>query len=573
MNKKNNIPASARPQSGDPYANQIISWLRGLTEPLHAPLEGKNAPLMAHPSLYGPLSDRIECFTRPLLAVAPWLSGRTVATLPNADAFAAAARSTILRGTDPSHPEYWGKMQDIYQPICLTSSLAWSLHNARKALWEPLTKSQQNQVADWLADVQGKKVSDSNWHLFPAVTMAFLASEGYPVNQQELRQHFTRVFEDFYGGGGWYRDGSAPTFDSYNGNQMHPYFQMLNELGAVPPEMSGEVNSRTVQWADSLLNLFDEEGVAPFWGRSAVYRMNFLDGVAMALRRGLPVAKPGDWRKAIAGCCDYFALDAILGKDGYLLPGYLGTKEDMLDWYSVRGSAYWLGRNCHLIQVPSDSPFWNQAPGTWTEGLVHLAPLPMAMNRRSRHVVVWNLGITHHVEKYAASKYHNLLFSGRFGQVYESGAAALLYKQEGAWKVFHSWNPVATDATSATVRGKAGANELEIRFAVGENGGNRITVRNVSSTPIEIRLGGFAVSGTVKEQADGLAGVEGVSILKPIRRLTRSEPGQNDGIHLWAKTFQYPVATGTLAGGAEAEALIAGQPGKWTEVLKLHGGE
>ncbi|MEA2063245.1 MAG: DUF2264 domain-containing protein [Gemmatimonadota bacterium] len=558
-------------QVQDKYSEVLIDWLRGLTEPLGDALAGHGEKLLSHPSRYGALSDRIESFTRPLLAAAPWLSGRAVASLPAEKSFARSIRNTILEGTDPEHENYWGKMQDFYQPVCEASAIAWCLHNARAALWEPLSRAEKNQVADWLADVQGKKVSDSNWNLFPAVTLAFLSCEEYPVDKKEMRNRFDRVYGDFYDSVGWYRDGGEPAFDSYNGNQIQPYMLMLDELGAVP-EVSEELRARSVQFADSMLEFFDEEGVAPFWGRSAIYRLNYLDGVAMALRCGLPVKNQGDWRQSLAGTCSYMPLETITGPDRLLLSGFLGKKEDILDDYSCRASAYWMGRNCHFIQAPPESGFWNEDPRPWSGGLSHLSPLPMTLNRRKRHVVLWNLGITHHA--YADSKYHNLLFSGRFGQVYDSGSAALFYKDsEGAWKPFHSWELTETTGTGATVQGRAGEGALEVSFSTRGEGKNVLTVKNLSGPPVEIRLGSFAVSGQVRQVEGGLAGVEGISVLKVIEGFERTGILSDDGTHLWAKAFSYPAAWASLASGGTAEAEIDGLPGDWQEVLRLHGGE
>jgi len=555
----------------DKYSTEIIDWLRGLTEPLSEALAGRAAALLSHPTRYGALSDRIESFSRPLMAAAPWLSGRAVTSLSDPGTFARSARETLLKGTDPAHESYWGPMQDYYQPVCEASAVAWCLHNARSSLWEPLSRAERNQVADWLADVQGRKVSDSNWHLFPAVVLSFLAREGYPVDKKELQMRFERVYRNFYQAGGWYRDGDEPAFDSYNGNMIQPYLLMLDELGAFP-EFSEELRSRVVEFVDSLLEFFDEEGVAPFWGRSALYRLNYLDGTAMAFRCGLPLKKPGDWRRAVAGACRYMPLSAITGSDRLLLSGFLGKKEDVLDDYSCRASAYWLGRNCHFIQVAPDSPFWNEAPRPWAPGLRHLSPLPMALNRRSRHVVLWNLGLTHHA--YAGNKYHNLLFSGRFGQAYGSGAAALFFRQGDAWRPLHSWTLLETSQDSAMVRGKAGEAELEISISVApKTESNLISITNRSDKPIEVRIGSFAVSGDVIKVEGGLSGVEGTSVLKLIEGFESSGVESNDGTHLWAAAFSYPAARATLKPGAVARAELDGLPGDWNDVLRLYGGE
>lgn len=552
---------------------EILAWLSGLAAPLAPALAGQPGELLDPPSDNGRLSDRIESFARPLLAAAPWFAaGGEEAPWPVAAATAAAARATLLHATNPNDPLYWGPLEDYQQPICEASSVAWCLHNARAALWDPLDRRQQEQLAAWLGQCQERRTVDSNWQLFPVLPLAFLQREGFPVDQRYLERHFLRVFEDFYAGSGWYADGPEAAFDSYNGAMIHPYLLMLDELG-LAPDRSERLRSRALEFLDSFLEFFDEEGVAPFWGRSALYRITYLDSLALALRRGLPVRRPGCWRKAVAGAMRHLPLSEITGEDGLLEAGYLGRKENILDHYSCRGSAYWLGRLCHLAQLPPDHPFWREEPETpWEEGVRTFGRLPLAVNRRSRHVVAWNLGITH--KAYAAEKYHHLLLSGRFGQVYGGGAAALCWRHEGQWRPVYAWEMAEIGEDWATVRARAGENVLEIEFSRAPDGHNVIRVASLAGGPIRLRLGSFAVSGQVRQIEPGLRGAEGISILRPLEGWEDVHRENEDGVHLWARKFSYPAAEVELEeAGDSARAEVDGLPGLWSEVLELHGAE
>lgn len=548
----------------------ILGWLRGVAEPLGPLLEGSCEPLLEPASDNGELSDRLESFARPLLAVSPWLDGRTVELFPDSADFASAARATLLRGVDPGDECYWGEMEDYSQPICEASSLAWCLHNARGALWEPLGGRRKEQVARWLAQVDGRKVNDTNWQLFPSLVQAFLHREGFAVNEAEMRGRIRRVFEDLHAGRGWYRDGVEEAFDTYNGNQIQPYLMMLDELG-VCPEFSEELRKRVPDFLDVLLEMFDEEGVAPVWGRSILYRLTFLDGLAMALRRGFPVRRPGEWRRAVAGAFRRLPLNAITDREGLLLPGFIGRKEDILDSYSCRGSAYWLGRLCHLAQVEPESPFWNDTPsGTFNGGVRVFSPLPLAVNRCPRHVVLWNLGIDHHA--YSGSKYYHLLLSGRFGQAYGSGAGALCFNERGNWRPFNRFRTVETSSRRATVEGSAAGRRIRVEFSAGKSGASRIEIRKLSGDPIEIRLGGFAVSGKLRETDAGLSGVEGLSGLETLEGFGQRYTEGKDGVHLWARDFSYP-AVRTVLGDSPAAAAVEGVPGNWNDVLVAYCGD
>ncbi len=550
----------------------IRRWLRRLASPLGPVLAGDCGALLDPASDNGEISDRLESFSRPLLAAAPWLSGRAVEPFEPAESFAAAARRTLLRGTDPVGEGYWGRMNDHSQPICEASSLAWCLHNARAALWEPLSASEKAQVAAWLAQVDGRRVDDTNWRLFPALAQAFLLHEGFQADRDGMRSHVQRVVQDFYAGDGWYRDGAQEAFDTYNGNQMQPYLLMLDELGAVP-ELSETIRARAVEFLDTLLEFFDEEGVAPVWGRSILYRQTFLDGLAMALRCGLPVRRPGAWRSAVAGALRWLPLEAATDRGGLLLPGFIGRKTDVLDSYSCRGSTYWLGRVCHLAQVPAESPFWHAPAEAWTPGIKLFSPaLPLAAQRTRRHVVLWNLGINHHA--YTESKYYHLLLSGRFAQVYGGGAAALFWQQEGRWRPFSGFRAESRSNAGAVVTGRAGQSVLRVGFSAGAaEGSTRIEISLLSGGPLSLRLGGFAVSGVVRPVESGLSGAEGESTLSAFSGFERTGVERDDGVHLWAGRFSYPAVWTTLEEGGRAVADLRGRPGDWRDVLARYGGE
>ena len=559
-------------EEGTPAAMEsavIRGWVRALAAPLGSVLAGGCGSLLEPSSDNGAVSDRLESFSRPLLAAAPWLSGVAVESFEPASRFAEAARSSILRGTDPEDSEYWGEMNDYSQPICEASALAWCLHNARAALWEPLNRHEKQQVAAWLGQVDGRRVDDTNWRLFPALVQAFLAHENLPADKAAMNLSIRRVALDFHAGRGWYRDGEQEAFDTYNGNQIHPYLLMLDELGAAP-ELSSLIRERAVEFLDTLLDFFDEEGVAPVWGRSILYRQTFLDGLAVALRRGLPVRRPGDWRRAVAGAMRWLPLTAVTDREGLLLPGFIGRKTDILDSYSCRGSCYWLGRLCHFAQVDPGSLFWHEPAGEWKPGIRILSPLPMALQRMPRHVVLWNLGLNHHA--YTESKYYHLLLSGRFAQTYGSGAAALFWLDRGRWRPFSGFHTESSSADSATVKGSAAGGELRVNFSAGARGSTRLEIRAESPEPLRIRLGGFSVSGTVRPVRNGLAGVEGESILNAVSGFESTGIVQDDGVHLWAGRFSYPAAWAELS-NSSAVCEIRGNPGDWREVLTRYGGE
>lgn len=64
----------------------------------------------------------------------------------------------LINGTNPSHPEYWGPVEDFDQRMVEMCPIGYTLAIAPKAFWDPLTKEQKENVAAWLNMINAKEV-------------------------------------------------------------------------------------------------------------------------------------------------------------------------------------------------------------------------------------------------------------------------------------------------------------------------------------------------------------------------------------------------------------------------------
>src|SRR5207245_7520944 len=117
---------------------------------------------------------------------------------------------------NPRSPEYWGDMIDYNQRIVEAADIALSLWLFRDAVWARLGQKDQAMVAAWLLQVNGKKVKNGNWHLFPVFVNVVLEQLGSPHDLEHAKQHYRRI-KKFYRGTGWFSDGpEGNKFDYYN---------------------------------------------------------------------------------------------------------------------------------------------------------------------------------------------------------------------------------------------------------------------------------------------------------------------------------------------------------------------
>ncbi|MCP2338107.1 DUF2264 domain-containing protein, partial [Actinomadura rupiterrae] len=166
-------------------------------------------------SASGRESDGLEGFARTFLLAAIRVAGAgghdpDGLLAPYADGLKAGPRGA------------WLPITDRAQPMVESASIAIALHLTKPWLWDKLDLETRERLADWLADALTHRPVDNNWMLFPLPVADFLAAAGVPHDDAAVERGLARL-EDFYVGGGWYRDGERRSFDHYNGWALHLY--------------------------------------------------------------------------------------------------------------------------------------------------------------------------------------------------------------------------------------------------------------------------------------------------------------------------------------------------------------
>lgn len=317
------------------------------------------------PSKHKRLVDQLEGFSRIAPLIGAWLySGRNhILTLHNGNSvdLALLLKKAILAGTDPASEGYWGKMKNKDQRIVEAADVALTLWMTRTQLWGTLHSDQQKQITRWLAQVNGKKISDNIWHLFPVLVNAVLIDLGQEEGSEEQIQKHYSTMKNFYRGKGWFTDGlkHGERFDHYNAWGIHYALYWLNKM---KPDLDHPfIQDAVGEFSESYKLLFTPNGF-PIYGRSICYRMALPAPLIMASTHSPKRVSSGEARRAMDLTWRYFIQHGAL-RAGTVTQGYCGTDPRILDHYSGQGSCLWSLRSLIVaLSLPATDPYWQSSP-------------------------------------------------------------------------------------------------------------------------------------------------------------------------------------------------------------------
>jgi len=376
-----------------------------------------------HRTKHGHQVDGLEGYARSLTLAAPWFvgQGRGEITLgTTAVDLLDYYRAGLRHGTDPPHEEYWGDIGDYDQRIVEAADLAWCLYVGRQYLWEPLSVTEKDQVAGWLAKVIGRKVCSNNWVLFKVMVNVVLRALGHSHSQQEI-EHGLEVVEDFYVGGGWYQDGLTESFDYYAGWMYHDYLLKLVFIDeGLSPSRAKHYLKRASSFLTDYQYFFAADGSHPCFGRSQIYRSAAVAPVVMGMLAGEETLSPGLSRRLASGSLRFFLSHGMLSKQGNLTLGFTRAFLPVVENYSCGGSPYWIGKAFNALLLSPEHPFWATIE----------APLPV--ERRDYSIAIPAAGLLLDGEKHGGQvqlinhksnseiggsqkKYGNFAYNSHFG--------------------------------------------------------------------------------------------------------------------------------------------------------------
>lgn len=330
-----------------------------ILEPLkpHYSRAGANLWLGAFEAGYGGVVAGLEGFSRVLWGLASyWAGGGTE------DKMADQYRRGLAAGTDPASEEYWGDLSDKDQRMVEMAAVSYGILMAPKILWEPLGEPERQRIADWLYQINRYSQAENNWQFFKVMVNLALKSAGRAWDAGQVRDAMER-YESYYLGNGWYSDGKRPQKDYYVSFGIHFYCLLyIRFMGEEDPETAGRYRERALQFAQSFLYWFDEEGKALPFGRSLTYRFAeaaFFSACALA---GVECLPWGVMRGIVERHLEYWMRQPVFDKAGILTVGYTYPNLLFSESYNSPGSPYWALKTFVILALPEEHPFWQAEP-------------------------------------------------------------------------------------------------------------------------------------------------------------------------------------------------------------------
>lgn len=377
------------------------SDMQAMVEQLVSPLkqyysEGK---ALVHTSLsteaqYEHRAAAMEAFARPLWGVATLLAGGGESDLW--DFYIEGFRN----GSNPKHPEYWGKSSDSEQRNVEMAALALTLMLLPDRIISDLGKKDTEMFAEWLYQINDRRLPDNNWLFFRVLVNVALKRAGLRYDAEQLASDLERI-DAFYLGDGWYSDGKTEQRDYYVPFAMH-YYSLLYAgiMKNEDPERAAKYAERAALFAQDYIAWFAGDGSAIPFGRSLTYRFAqgaFWSACAFA---GVEVFSWGVMKGLVLRHLRWWLKQPIFLPDGVLSIGYTYPNEHMSEFYNAFGSPYWALKIFLPLALPADHPFW-------TAEEEELPPVPAVSVQQQPHMILLRDNKSNHVVALTSGQYAN----------------------------------------------------------------------------------------------------------------------------------------------------------------------
>jgi len=253
-----------------------------------------------------------------------------------------------------------------FQQTVETCALVVCLWSCKAEIWDTYSKEEKDVIAGFLSSYAHASTVPQNWRLFNMLDMAFLYMEGYPIDEDIMRDHGQAIL-NFYAGDGWYRDGHS--FDYYSCWAFNVYTPIWNLWYGYEkePYLAQKFEENSNKLMETYSDFFDRDGFTNMWGRSNIYRnaaTSAFDGNMMLHNS---TADPGLARRISSGSLLQFLTREDFLHEGIPTLGFYGQFTPLVQGYSCAESPFWLGKAFLCLHLPSDHPFWTaiENNGTW----------------------------------------------------------------------------------------------------------------------------------------------------------------------------------------------------------------
>ncbi len=411
-------PATDNPLHTNPLAGRadVERGIRDLFAPLLPHFSPGNARLRldAAAAHFDRAAADLEGFARPLWGLGPLAAGGA-----DFDHWA-RYRDGLANGTDPAHPEYWGRPADRDQRLVEMAALGFTLALVPQHVWEPLPRRAKGNVVAYLLDARQRDFVDNNWMFFRILIDLGLERCGIAFDRT-LTETYLDKLDTLYLGDGWYRDGNVRRVDHYIPFAIH-YYGLIYAALSNDTERAARYRERATLFAQDFRHWFDADGGTLAFGRSLTYRFacaGFWGALAFADVEALPWGEiKGHFMRHLRWWRD----KPIAHRDGVLSIGYGYPNLLMSENYNSAGSPYWAFKAFLPLALPETHPFWTaeELPAATAPKPVPLRHPGMVMLQTTGNVVALSAGQQNLQMRFGAEKYAKFVYSSRYAFSIES---------------------------------------------------------------------------------------------------------------------------------------------------------
>lgn len=342
-----------------------FSYIHTLDDPMKFPKQ----PGKSYPTKESQIpTEKLEGLCRTLFVAAPLLKEQPELQINNikvADYY----RYQITKLIDSSstsyivpRPKNGGPSQNLVE----FGALAVSLLVNPEVLWESLTQSQKDALANTMLSYGDGPTVDSNWKFFNIFILSFFKEQGYQVNEDLLVSYLEKSLSH-YRGQGWYND--SPAYDYYSMWAFQMYGIIWSEYfgNRHYPEIAQKFKSNFNDLVDNYPYMFSEDGNMIMYGRSISYRIGAVIPFPLMGLNPNEDINYGWMRRISSGVIKQFFTHPDFMNDNVPTLGFYGAFEPAVQVYSCRGSVYWMGKAFLGLLIPDDNVFWKATEnnGVW----------------------------------------------------------------------------------------------------------------------------------------------------------------------------------------------------------------
>ncbi|OLN92830.1 hypothetical protein CCHL11_06720 [Colletotrichum chlorophyti] len=544
-----------------------LALLRPLL-PHFSPSKGRIRVPVSSATHFDETAAQLEGFARPLWAVGALLLGDDPAphshlsisinevVQPWIDGFVA--------GTDPEHPEYWGRINNTDQRMVEAEIVAFALLSAPGKIFDPLSQKSKENVKQWLQTLNGMEMPKNNWRWFRVFgNLALSKVCGVPFEsvREEINSDL-ELLDTFYRFDGWSADGPWQTVeqarsefeqydktgrrdavgigrqaDYYSGSFAIQLSQLLYTKFAadLDPVRAELYRQRARDFGATFWRYFDAEGAAIPFGRSLTYRFacgGYFAALALAQVPDMPTPldSPGAIKGFLLRHLRWWSKNSedIFYPDGTLNIGWLYPNMYLSEDYNSPQSPYWCLKTLIAVGLAENDVFWTAEEKGYPESspadAASLIPAPQQIvcnHPESNHhfllspgqFVAWPM-------KANQAKYCKFAYSSAFAfsvptgpliqQIAPDNALALSRDGGETWAI--RWKSEEVRFSTAYIKGSSGMEEVQTASAKWYPWGDRAVSVDTTLVPPTNRWPDWHVRihrVTLREKLKTLHTVEG----------------------------------------------------------------